>query len=141
MSEAAALVERLRLTPHPEGGHYRETVRLPALEGERSPMTAILFLLDTGERSHWHRVDAAELWLWHDGSALTLQIADGGTVATRRLDRDSPQILVPAHAWQSAETDGGWALVSCVVTPGFDFAGFELAPPGWSPGDPSAVDR
>jgi predicted cupin superfamily sugar epimerase len=133
VSEAAALVERLGLAPHPEGGHYRETVRLPGVAGERSPMTAILFLLDAGERSHWHRVDAAELWLWHAGTELTLQIEDGGTIATHRLGPGDPQALVPAHAWQAAFADAGWTLVSCVVTPGFDFAGLELAPPGWSP--------
>lgn len=134
MSEAAALITRLGLTPHPEGGHYRETVRLaPVATGGRSPMTAILFLLDAGERSHWHRVDAAELWLWHDGSALTLSIANGAEIATHRLDAETPQALISAHAWQAAVAQSGWALVSCVVTPGFDFAGFELAPPGWSP--------
>jgi predicted cupin superfamily sugar epimerase len=138
VSEAAALIERLGLAPHPEGGHYRETVRLPAGPSGRSPMTAILFLLDAGERSHWHRVDAAELWLWHDGSPLRLRIEEGGAVRDHRLGPDDPQALVPAHAWQAAEADGGWALVSCVVTPGFDFAGFELAPPGWVP---SGVDR
>ncbi len=134
MTEVAALLARLELQPHPEGGHYRETVRLPAADGGRSPMTAILFLLDVGERSHWHRVDAAELWLWHAGSPLTLRIAgpDGG-VEEHRLGPQTPQALVPAHAWQAAEADTGWALVGCVVTPGFDFAGFELAAPDWSP--------
>ncbi|WP_066775293.1 cupin domain-containing protein [Sphingomonas sp. CCH5-D11] len=137
MSEAAALIARHRLAPHPEGGHYRETVRLPAPAGERSPMTAILFLLDVGERSHWHRVDAAELWLWHAGSPLLLHVEGEGAITTHRLGPDAPQVLVPAHAWQAAEAAAGWALVSCIVTPGFDFAGFELAPPGWSP---SALD-
>lgn len=133
MSEAAALIARHRLAPHPEGGHYRETVRLPASAGERSPMTAILFLLDAGERSHWHRVDAAELWLWHAGSPLLLHVEGEAAINTHRLGPDAPQVLVPAHGWQAAEAAAGWALVSCVVTPGFDFAGFELAPPGWSP--------
>ena len=96
-------------------------------------MTAILFLLDGGQRSHWHRVDAAELWLWHNGSPLTLSIADGSEIATHRLGPETPQALVPPHAWQAAVAESGWALVSCVVTPGFDFAGFDLAPPGWSP--------
>ena len=139
MKQAAALIERLRLAPHPEGGHYRETVRLPPpAPGERSPMTAILFLLDAGERSHWHRVDAAELWIWNAGSAVHLEIEEAGVLTTHRLGADRPQALVPPHAWQAASTENGRALVSCVVTPGFDFAGFELAPPGWSP---SAVDR
>lgn len=131
----ADLVRRLNLQPHPEGGHYRETMRLPAADGGRSPMTAILFLLDRGERSHWHRVDAAELWLWHAGAPLTLRI---GTAPPVMLGSDvaaggQPQALVPAGEWQAAEAGAGWALVSCVVTPGFDFAGFELAPPGWAP--------
>lgn len=135
LSEAAALVARLGLRPHPEGGHYRETVRLPAAGGGRSAMTAILFLLDAGERSHWHRVDAAELWMWHAGTPLGLRVVDtGGVVLEHRLGPEAPQALVPAHAWQAAEAASGWALVGCVVTPGFDFAGFELAPPGWAPG-------
>ena len=100
-------------------------------------MTAILFLLGANERSHWHRVDAAELWVWNAGSILTLQIEDAGAITTHRLGPDNPQALVPAQAWQAAATSGGWALVSCIVTPGFDFAGFELAAPSWSP---SAVD-
>ncbi len=134
MSDAAALIARHGLSPHPEGGHYRETIRLPASEaGGRSPMTAILFLLDAGERSHWHRVDAAELWLWHDGAPLMLRIAENGGVTEHRLGLDAPQALVPAHAWQAAEADAGWALVSCVVTPGFEFAGFEMAAAGWEP--------
>ena len=123
------LVASLDLSPHPEGGWYRETLRQPAPDGGRALATAILFLLDAGERSHWHRVDAAELWLWHAGSPLTLLIEHDAVL----LSGESPQGIVPANAWQSAEARDGWALVSCVVTPGFDFAGFELAPPGWSP--------
>ncbi len=128
-----ALVRGLDLSPHPEGGHFRETVRLPAGVDGRSRMTAILFILGAGERSHWHRVDADELWLWHAGSPLTLRI--GGT--QMRLGSDigggeQVQAMVPAGVWQSAEADTGWALVSCVVTPGFSFEGFELAPPNWS---------
>lgn len=132
---AQAMIARLDLAPHPEGGFYRETIRLPAPASGRSAMTAILFLLDFGQRSHWHRVDAAELWLWHAGAPLSLHIAGqpaitlGGDVQAGQ----QPQALVPADAWQSADADAGWTLVSCVVTPGFDFAGFELAPPGWTP--------
>jgi predicted cupin superfamily sugar epimerase len=143
VSEAAALIARLGLEPHPEGGWFRETFRQPAPgpapgnDGGRGLATAILFLLEAGQRSHWHRVDAAELWLWHGGSPLTLLIDDGarhehllgGDVLAGQL----PQVIVPAHAWQSAEAARGWALISCVVTPAFDFAGFELAPEGWSP--------
>ena len=139
MSDSAALIARLGLSPHPEGGWFRETFRQPAPgdAGDRGLATAILFLLEKGERSHWHRVDAAELWLWHAGSPLALLI-DDGTRTEHLLGGDvlagqTPQAIVPADVWQSAEAQLGWALVSCVVTPAFDFAGFELAPEGWSP--------
>jgi len=128
VSDASALITRHGLAPHPEGGWYRETWRAAAGPGERSPGTAILFLLEQGQRSHWHRVDADELWFWHAGAALDLRI--GGNAVT--LDGANPQARVPAHEWQAAEAPGGWALVSCVVVPGFDFAGFTLAPSGWS---------
>lgn len=127
------LVARLDLAPHPEGGWFRETMRTPDPRGGRDLATAILFLLDEGERSHWHRVDAAELWIWNDGTPLTLLIHEAGSTREHRLGPDNPQVLVPADAWQAAEPGDGWVLVSCVVTPGFDFARFELAPPGWSP--------
>jgi predicted cupin superfamily sugar epimerase len=140
MDEARAIIERLKLEPHPEGGWYRETWRADAAPGERAGATAIHFLLEAGQRSHWHRVDAAELWLWHAGAPLRLLTASGdaGPVEDHRLGGDilageQPQILVPAHHWQATETTGGWALVSCVVSPGFAFAGFTLAPPGWAP--------
>lgn len=130
---AHPLVAALALSPHPEGGWYRETMRQPDPRGGRDLATAILFLLDTGERSHWHRVDAAELWIWNDGHPLTVMIHDGDTTVEHELGPANPQVLVPADAWQAAEARNGWALVSCVVTPGFAFAGFELAPPGWRP--------
>lgn len=124
------LIAELDLSPHPEGGWYRETMRQAAPAGGRALATAILFLLEAGQRSHWHRVDATELWLWHAGAPLTLRIARDVHVLTGTR----PQAIVPVNAWQSAEATEGWALVTCVVTPGFDFAGFELAPPGWQPG-------
>ena len=139
MTDAAALIETLGLTPHPEGGWYRETWRASAGEGARAGGTAILFLLEAGQRSHWHRVDADELWLWHSGSPIELGIQqENGAVRKFTLGGDvaagyQPQCLVPATRWQAAEAREGWALMSCVVVPGFDFAGFELAPPGWSP--------
>jgi len=129
MSDAQALIARHGLTPHPEGGWYRETWRAAAASGERAAGTAILFLLEQGQRSHWHKVDADELWLWHAGASIELKI--GGDVTT--LDAAAPQAIVPADAWQAAHAPDGWALVSCVVVPGFDFAGFQLAPPGWEP--------
>ena len=138
MSDPAALIARLGLAPHPEGGWYRETFRQPAPETGRGLATAILFLLEAGQRSHWHRVDAAELWLWHSGSPLTLLIDDGDRqehlLGGDVLAGQVPQAIVPRDAWQSAEARKGWALVSCVVTPAFEFAGFELAPEGWQPG-------
>lgn len=140
--DPAAIIERLGLAPHPEGGWYRETWREGPSDGEagRGHATAIYFLLEAGQRSHWHRVDAAELWLFHAGTPVDLLIAPGadGPVETIRIGADvlagdRPQGLVPSGWWQAAETRGGWALVSCIVAPGFDFAGFELAPSGWAP--------
>lgn len=140
--EAAAIIERLGLKPHPEGGWYGETWRADAEPGERPSATAIHFLLEAGQRSHWHKVDANEIWLWHAGSPIALSIApDDATPATRHLlggdvlAGEAPQVRVPEGHWQAAEPLGGWALVSCVVSPGFDFAGFELAPPDWAPGN------
>ena len=142
MTDARSLIEALELMAHPEGGWYRETWRAEASPGGRSPATAILFLLEEGGKSHWHKVDATELWLFHAGSALRLRTAadDGGPVRSARLGGDvlageQPQLRVAPGEWQSAEADRGWALVSCVVSPGFEFAGFTLAPSGWSPGD------
>lgn len=142
--EAAALIESLGLAPHPEGGWYRETWRADATEGARAGGTMIYFLLEAGQRSHWHRVDADELWLWHAGDALDVLVEqENGAVRKFALGGDvargyQPQCLVPANRWQSTEarpkeSGTGWALVSCIVVPAFDFAGFELAAPGWSP--------
>lgn len=140
MSDARALIERLGLQPHPEGGWYRETWRADAAPGERASATAILFLLEAGQRSHWHKVDATEMWLFHAGSALSLRTAasDDGPIEEVRLGAgivagETPQHRIAPGAWQAAEADRGWALVSCIVSPGFDFAGFTLAPPGWAP--------
>lgn len=137
MSDARALIDRLQLAPHPEGGWYRETFRAPAPPGTRATATAILFLLDQGQRSHWHRVDAEELWLWHAGAPIDLSIHDGVArtivLGGDVLAGEQPQTIVPTGAWQAAHAANGWALVSCIVTPAFDFAGFELAPPNWAP--------
>jgi predicted cupin superfamily sugar epimerase len=133
---AAAVSLALGLAPHPEGGHYRETWRDPDPPGGRGAGTAILFLLAAGERSHWHRVDAAELWLWHAGAPLALRLSpDGQSVTALHLGPASAlQGLAPAGAWQAAASEGAWTLCSCVVTPAFRFDGFELAPPAWEPG-------
>lgn len=136
---ADEIISRLGLQPHPEGGHYRETFRdARTIDGGRAASTAIYFLLARGERSHWHRVDAVEIWLYHTGDPLNLHIADGSGERTIQLGvnlaaGEQPQAIVPAHAWQAAESTGDWTLVSCTVAPGFDFKTFELAPPGWSP--------
>jgi predicted cupin superfamily sugar epimerase len=137
---AAEIIARLQLTPHPEGGHFRETFRDSRCDADgRSASTAIYFLLARGERSHWHRVDAAEVWHYYAGDTLTLQIADESGARTVRLGPDlaagdTPQAIVPARAWQAAESNGDWTLVGCTVAPGFEFAHFELAPPDWTPG-------
>ena len=136
---AADIIARLDLKPHPEGGHYRESFRDAGLdEGGRVRSTAIYFLLSRGERSHWHRIDAVEIWHYYAGDALILQIADDRGTRSLRLGPDLAggevlQAIVPAHAWQAAESTGDWTLVGCTVAPGFDFAKFELAPKGWMP--------
>jgi predicted cupin superfamily sugar epimerase len=138
---AADVIRLLDLRPHPEGGHFRETFRDPRRGADgRSVATAIYFVLAAGERSHWHRIDAVEIWHWHAGAALALQIAGSDGLATVRLGADlaageRPQAVVPAGAWQAAESLGAWTLVGCTVAPGFDFSKFELAPKGWTPGD------
>jgi predicted cupin superfamily sugar epimerase len=139
MSTAADIIAKLDLRPHPEGGHYRETFRDRHLVGDRPASTAILFLLARGERSHWHRIDAVEVWHYYAGSPLKLEIVDGAKEEIVLLGADVhadqvPQATVPARAWQAAESTGDWTLVGCTVAPGFDFAGFELAPKDWKPG-------
>ena len=128
------MIEALALQPHPEYGHYRETWRDAPADGSRGAGTAILFLLRDGERSRWHRVDAAELWIWQAGAPLELCIGAarhrlGPTLAVgEHLHR-----LVPRDGWQCAQSLGAWTLCTCIVAPAFSFTGFELAPPGWEP--------
>lgn len=132
---ADEVADRLGLEPHPEGGRYAETWRGAVGPDGRAVGTAIYFLLAAGERSHWHRVDAAEVWLHHAGAPLELRIGDERVLLGPDLAAgEQPQAVVPPGAWQAAASTGDWTLVSCVVTPGFEFEGFELAPPGWSPG-------
>jgi hypothetical protein len=135
---ADALIAALDLRPHPEGGYYRETWRAEAGPGQRPTGTAILFLLKAGEVSHWHRVDATEIWLYHAGAPLILRMAthEAGPAEAHVLGPDvlsgqSPQLIVPPDAWQSAASSGAYTLVSCTVSPGFRFEGFTLAPPGF----------
>ena len=141
MSETDDLIRRLKMRKHPEGGHYRETFRDNRAGGRgRAHSTAILFLLKKGELSRWHRIDAAEVWHFHRGSPLQLSIAPlrGPAVAQvlgNRIEKgESPQLVVPPRAWQSARSLGAYTLVGCTVAPGFDFSAFELAPDGFEPG-------
>ena len=138
---AAEVIRLLQLKPHPEGGHFRETLRDPhQRKGERAHSTAIYFLLAAGERSHWHKVDAAEVWHFYAGAPLLLEIAASaeGPIEQFTLGPDlaagqRPQMVVPAHAWQAASSLGEWTLVGCTVAPGFEFEGFELAAKSWKP--------
>lgn len=138
---AEEVIAALGLERHPEGGAFRETFRdTAARTDDRGHSTAIYYLLQAGERSHWHRVDAAEVWHHYAGAPLSLHISyDGESLETLHLGPDlltgqRPQGIVPPHAWQSAESQGDWTLVGCTVAPGFLFEGFELAPPDWAPG-------
>jgi uncharacterized protein len=141
MLSAAEVMRLLDLKPHPEGGHYRQTFRDPrAVDGARAASTAIYFLLARGERSHWHRVDAAEVWHYYAGAPLELKIAadakgpiEGITLGADLAAGERPQAIVPAHAWQAAQSLGEWTLIGATVAPGFEFSTFELAPKGWAP--------
>jgi uncharacterized protein len=148
---AQDVIRLLDLKPHPEGGHFRETFRdapppYPSPQaGEggvgigRAASTAIYFLLARGERSHWHRIDAVEVWHWYAGAPLALEIAsepghiERVTLGADLADGERSQAVVPAHAWQRAQSRGDWTLVGCTVAPGFEFSGFELAPKDWTP--------
>ncbi len=133
---ADQIIEKLGLSPHPEGGHYRETWR--AANTGRPTGTCIYFLLRAGEASHWHRVDATEIWHFYAGDPLILSMADddGGPARDHTLGPDLgagqvPQLIVPPGHWQAARPTGAWTLVGCTVSPGFEFSGFTLAPPGF----------
>lgn len=148
-----AVVAALGLEAHPEGGWFREIYRGPAGPDGRAASTAIYFMLKRGERSHWHRIlDADEVWHHYAGAPLTLEVAPGDgmrgsgdtpeSITRHRLGPDvlggeQPYAVVPAGAWQSARSLGAWTLCGCTVAPGFEFAGFELAPPGWAPSGPT----
>ena len=143
---AAAIIARLGLQPHPEGGHYRETFRDVPARGGRGAVTAIHYLLAAGEVSAWHRVtDAVEIWHWSSGAPLELSVAAplqalrAAAAAHVHLGGDvlaghHPHHIVPAGQWQSARSLGAWTLVACTVAPAFEFTSFELAPRGWTPG-------
>jgi len=138
---AEEVIRTLGLQRHREGGAFFETFKDAAADSDGRPRsTAIYYLLKAGERSHWHRVDAAEVWHHYAGAPIALRIStDGRTVARHTLGDDlaageRPQLVVPAGAWQSAESLGDWTLAGCTVAPGFSFDGFELAPADWQPG-------
>jgi predicted cupin superfamily sugar epimerase len=143
---AEQVVAMLGLEPHPEGGLFRETFRETPMDGVRGASTAIYFLLRRHERSEWHRIDADEVWHHYAGAPLVLRQSNGVERAVDMLLGDDllndqrPQIVVPAGMWQSAETLGEWTLVGCTVAPAFDFSGFEMAPPGWEPGETIGED-
>lgn len=141
LETARAIIAALKMKPHPEGGHYVETFRDAPDEDGRPQSTAIYFLLQAGETSHWHKVtDAAEIWHWHGGAPLALtQSANGIDAASERLGPnvlagERPQIVVPANYWQTATSLGAWTLVGCTVAPGFEFSKFVLAAADWRPG-------
>ncbi|SDI46790.1 hypothetical protein SAMN04488026_100383 [Aliiruegeria lutimaris] len=132
----AQIISQLGLRQHPEGGWYRQTWIEEPSTGARAAGTAIYYLLERGQRSHWHKVDATEIWRFYAGDPLILSMSasEAGPCSEQWLGpniaaRQSPQIIVPKDHWQSARTSGDWALVGCTVSPGFTFDGFTLAPP------------
>jgi predicted cupin superfamily sugar epimerase len=134
------VIRTLGLQPHPEGGYYVETHRDEAPPGQRSSGTAIYYALGHGERSHWHRIDAAEIWHFYAGAPLELSLSTGKGVETCMLGPDlaggqRPQVVVPPHHWQAARSLDDWTLVGCTVSPGFEFSEFDIAPPDWAPPD------
>ncbi|GJL95724.1 MAG: cupin [Hyphococcus sp.] len=139
MGEAQDIIKKLELAPHPEGGWYRETWRADSADGERAAGTAIYYLLEKGQRSHWHRVDAAEIWHFYAGAPLELSLSqDGVASSAQKLGNDfaqgeAPQIIVPPNCWQAAQSLGDWTLVGCTVSPGFEFENFEMADADWAP--------
>jgi len=140
VTDPDAFIAALGMRAHPEGGWYVETWRADPTDGARPTGSAILYLLAAGERSHWHRLDADEIWQYSAGDPLELRVwADGdATVTVHRLGNDVlegsvVQAVIPARAWQTACPLGAWTLVGCIVAPAFEFAGFELAPPDWEP--------
>lgn len=136
---AKEIIEKLELVRHPEGGWYRQTFA-DATDGQRAHSTAIFYLLEGDDRSHWHRVDAAEVWHYYAGASLELSMSPDGKwlemlmLGPDVLGGELPQIIVPTSHWQSAKSTGDWTLVGCTVAPGFEFSGFEMAAPDWEPG-------
>jgi len=140
---ADRLIDMLQLSPHPEGGYFKETFRDSACvdAAGRAASTAIYFLLRAGQVSRWHRLAATEMWHWYAGSALELRFTVAGSrerIATVRLGNsllagEAPQAIVPPGCWQQARSLGDYTLVGCTMAPGFVYEGFELAPEGFAP--------
>ena len=142
MTSAREIIDILKLERHPEGGWYVQTFRDDNRHDGRPHSTAIYYLLEGGDRSHWHTVDAVEIWMYHAGAPLELSLSDDAisartiTLGSDLVAGQRPQGLVRKAEWQSARSLGDWTLVSCTVAPGFEFSGFRMAPPGWEPGMP-----
>ncbi len=135
---AKQIIEKLKLEPHPEGGHYRQIFKDKQQIDGRSRSSSIYYLLAENERSHWHKIDAIEIWHFYAGAPLKLSISNGSRIDEYNLGSNifanqRPQIIVEQNQWQSAISLGEWTLVGCTVAPGFEFSGFELAPVDWSP--------
>ncbi|MCJ8324267.1 MAG: cupin domain-containing protein [Rhizobiales bacterium] len=129
---ADQIIAHLNLKPHPEGGHYRQT--WVAAGAGRTAGTCIYFLLKAGEVSHWHHVDATEIWHYYAGAPAIISISktDTGPRQDQILGPDlikaqRPQVIVPPHYWQSTISTGDYTLVGCTVSPAFMFEGFVLA--------------
>ena len=138
MKTAKQIINKLKLQPHPEGGWYRQVFRDENEIEKRAISTSIYYLLEKHQTSHWHRIDAVEIWHYYAGAPIQLNISDGNSINKHILGADifanqAPQIIVKKHQWQSAVSLGDWTLVGCTVALGFEFSGFELAPKGWSP--------
>ena len=138
--DAQSVIRLLDLPPHPEGGHYRETVRdSRTVEGGRAASSHIYYLLGVGEVSDWHRVDATEIFHFYAGAPLVLTLSENGHDASaHHLGSDlaagqRPHLVVPSGVWQTAVSLGAWTLVGCTVAPAFEFSGFEMAKPDWRP--------
>lgn len=140
MTTARDIIAALKLERHPEGGWYVQTFRDAEESDGRARSTAIFYLLEGGDRSHWHTVDAVEIWHYHAGAPLELRLSDDGSVVRALtlgpdvLSGHMPQGIVRKGEWQSARSLGDWTLVGCTVAPGFEFSGFVMAPPDWEPG-------
>ncbi|MEM7056901.1 MAG: cupin domain-containing protein [Pseudomonadota bacterium] len=139
MQSAKSIIRTLDLAPHPEGGWYKETWRAEAGPEQRATGTAIYYLLEADQFSHWHRIDSTEIWHWYAGAPLSMTVSPNGHDAqSLHLGPEiglaqRPQFIIPPNWWQTATTLGQWSLMGCTVSPGFEFDGFEMAPEDWRP--------